>query len=104
MRKPSASSVRQDSLPQCLRHISPGCALNDADALAAFLQSATTALLADEVCATDQDIYGLQLCFDLLRDKIAIGTGERPFPLCGNAKDTWLPPLWTPSDGGDDHE
>lgn len=103
-RKPAPSSVRADSVPRCLRHTgNPGYALGDAAALASFLQLATTSILAAGEEATDQDGYGLHLCFNLLRDKIDIAAGWLPFPTIEHDDD--LPPLWTPPDGGThDHE
>ena len=34
MRKPAAASVRLSSVPRCLRHVSPGIALEEAGAIA----------------------------------------------------------------------
>lgn len=105
MRKPAAASVRLSSVPRCLRHVSPGRALEEAGALAAFLQKAVAALLAEgDSLPDDGSAYGLELCFDLLRDKISIASGELNFPTCGLPHEKDLPPLWTPPEAGGGHE
>ena len=71
MRKPAAASVRLSSVPRCLRHVSPGIALEEAGALAVFLQGITTTRHEDGFLPSADYSWGLSLCFDLLRDKIA---------------------------------
>lgn len=97
MRKPAAASVRLSSVPRCLRHGSPRIALEEAGALAALLVEGSS--LPD-----DGSVYGLELCFDLLRDKIAIANDELNFPTCGLPHEMDLPPLWTPPETGGAHE
>ena len=105
MRKPAAASVRLSSVPRCLRHVSPGIALEEAGAIATFLQGVTTAMHHEEGVMPSADYgWGLSLCFDLLRDKIAIASGELPFPTCGLPHEEDLPPLWTPPEAGGAHE
>lgn len=105
MCKPAAASVRLSSVPRCLRHVSPGIALEEAGAIATFLQGVTTAMHHEEGVMPSADYgWGLSLCFDLLRDKIAIASGELPFPICGLPHEEDLPPLWTPPETGGAHE
>ena len=106
MCKPAAASVRLSSVPRCLRHVSPGIALEEAECLAAFLQNVVGSLLIECGGLPDNDgsDMGLSLCFDLLRDKIAIASGELPFPICGLPHEEDLPPLWTPPEAGGAHE
>lgn len=105
MPKPAAASVRLSSVPRCLRHGSPRIALEEAGALAAFLQKAVAALLVEGSSLPDDgSVYGLELCFDLLRDKIAIANDELNFPTCGLPHERDLPPLWTPPETGGAHE
>ena len=105
MSKPAAASVRSSSVPRCLRHVSPGIALEEAGAIATFLQGVTTAMHHEEGVMPSADYgWGLSLCFDLLRDKIAIASGELPFPICGLPHEEDLPPLWTPPEAGGAHE
>lgn len=100
-----AASVRLSSVPRCLRHVSPGIALEEAGAIATFLQGVTTAMHHEEGVMPSADYgWGLSLCFDLLRDKIAIASGEMAFPLCGPSHDHNLPPLWEAREEGGDHE
>lgn len=104
MRKTSAS-VRLSSVPRCLRHGVTNCALDDAGELAAFLQNAVDALFAEGDSLPDGGgRRGLSLCFDLLRDKIAIASGELNFPTCGHPHEKDLPPLWTQPETGGSHE
>ena len=106
MRKPAATSVRLSSVPRCLRHFHPNTALDEAECLAAFLQNVVGSLLieGDGLPVKDGSDMGLSLCFDLLRDKIAIASGELPFPICGLPHEEDLPPLWTPPEAGGAHE
>lgn len=76
----SVRYVKAESVPLCLRHGYEGAALEHAQWLTVFLRDAVEALCAgidspDEICRG-----GLSLCFDLLRDKLAIASGELPFP------------------------
>lgn len=103
MRKPAAS-VRLSSVPRCLRHVSPGIALEEAGALAVFLQGVTTTRHEDGFLPSADYSWGLSLCFDLLRDKISIASGELNFPTCGLPHEKDLPPLWTPPEAGGGHE
>lgn len=100
MRKPPAS-VRLSSVPRCLRHFHPNNALEEAEHLAAFLQNVVGSLLIEGGGLPDNDgsDIGLSLCFDLLRDKIAIASGELPFPTCGLPHEEDLPPLWEAARG-----
>lgn len=103
MPKLAAATVRLSSVPRCLRHGVANSPLDDAGALAAFLQKAVAALLAEGSSLPDDgSVFGLELCFYLLRDKIAIAAGELPFPTIGH--DETLPPLWTPPETGGAHE
>lgn len=104
MPKPAAASVRLSSVPRCLRHVSPGIALEEAGAIATFLQGVTTTRHEDGFLPSADYSWGLSLCFDLLRDKIAIASGELNFPTCGLPHEEDLPPLWTPPDAGGVHE
>lgn len=104
MRKPAAASVRLSSVPRCLRHVSPGIALEEAGALAVFLQGITTTRHEDGFLPSADYSWGLSLCFDLLRDKISIASGELNFPTCGLPHEKDLPPLWTPPEAGGGHE
>lgn len=101
-----AASVRLSSVPRCLRHFHPNNALEEAEYLAAFLQNVVGSLLieGDGLPVKDGSDMGLSLCFDLLRDKIAIASGEMAFPLCGPSHDHNLPPLWEAREEGGDHE
>ena len=92
--------VRPDSVPMCLRHGIETSAVYDAQNLAAFLQAATESILKDDSNFNgDSVVMGLDLCFDLLRDKLTIASGELPFPLtCDDAKAV----LWNPEQGGDE--
>ena len=101
MSKLAAASVSLSSLPRSLRHFHPNNALEDAEYLAAFLQNVVGSLLMDGGALLDNDgsIFGLGLCFDLLRDKLAIASGELPFPTCGLSREENLPPLWEPEKG-----
>lgn len=104
MSKLAAASVRLSSVPRCLRHVSPGIALEEAGAIATFLQGVTTTRHEDGFLPSADYSWGLSLCFDLLRDKIAIASGELPFPTCGLPHEEDLPPLWTPPEAGGAHE
>ena len=104
MRKPAAASVRLSSVPRCLRHVSPGIALEEAGALAVFLQGITTTRHEDGFLPSADYSWGLSLCFDLLRDKISIASGELNFPTCGLPHEKDLPPLWTPPEAGGGHD
>lgn len=101
-----AASVRLSSVPRCLRHFHPNNALEVAEYLAAFLQNVVGSLLIEGNGLPNKDgsDMGLSLCFDLLRDKIAIASGEMAFPLCGPSHDHNLPPLWEPARGDAGHE
>lgn len=106
MRKPAAASVRLSSVPRCLRHSHPNTALEEAECLAAFLQNVVGSLLieGDGLPVKDGSDMGLSLCFDLLRDKIAIASGELNFPTCGLPHEKDLPPLWEPAREDAGHE
>lgn len=58
MRKPAAS-VRLSSVPRCLRHVSPGIALEEAGALAVFLQGVTTTRHEDGFLPSADYSWGL---------------------------------------------
>lgn len=78
-----AQNVRcnSDSLPICLRHNNKWEALEHAEFLAEFLQSTTEVLFSGDLCPTENDVRGLSLCFDLLRDKLRIANDELDWPV-----------------------
>lgn len=71
--------MKYDSIPRCLRHSYEGAALESAECLVSFLQDAIDGILQSSTSVESQS--GLNLCFDLLRDKLAIASGNLPFPL-----------------------
>ena len=95
MRKPASPLVRLSSVPRCLRHLGRRAPLDDASRLAAFLRLSAADML-DPLGngQPDEDaLMGFLLCFDLLRDKLDIASGELPFPTCGMREEEDLPPL-----------
>ena len=72
-----------DSLPRCLCHSSQTEALEEARALAFFLQLAAR-LPQKEEGVSDAIVLGSDLCFDLLLDKIEIAMGVYRFPYSGS--------------------
>lgn len=72
---------RMQSLPQCLRHSNRRDALNDARAIASFLQIAVTGITSLEYEINHEEAKGADLCFDLLIDKIDIGRESYHFPM-----------------------
>ena len=94
--------VKPSSVPMCLRHVNSTTALEEAQALAAFLQDATEVIVENENGTSENCGWGLSLVFQLLRDKLAIASGELAFPLTATTdEDTWRT-LWNPNAGGDD--
>lgn len=89
--------VKAESVPLCLRHSHEMAAVDDARWLVAFLQEAMNAIWASSNSPDDDCRCGLSLCFDLLRDKLAIITGELPFPMvtpCDNIEEVlWISKL-----------
>ena len=69
----STPYVKPGSVPQCLRHTMPCVPLEEAAWIAALLTS-------DE-SVNAEAAAGFRLCNSLLLDKIAIASGELPFPL-----------------------
>ena len=76
------------TIPCCLRHGYESEALEDAKALAIFLGDMAASFMLRQDMPADGNTYarGVQLCFDLLNDKLAICSGERAWPLatCGH--------------------
>ncbi len=72
-----------DSLPHCLCHSSQSEALEEARALAFFLQLVAR-LTQKEEGMRDAIVLGSDLCFDLLLDKIEIAMGVYRFPYSGS--------------------
>ena len=72
-----------DSLPRSLCHSSQTEALEEARALAFFLQLAAR-LPQKEEGVSDAIVLGSDLCFDLLLDKIEIAMGVYRFPYSGS--------------------
>ena len=97
--------VKTDSLPRSLCHVSEDDAMYETKSIAAFLREAATAVLKKEVSdGIPRDIneisYGLELCFNLLQDKLDIMDGTLPFPM--GTFDDKAPRLWNPD--GDKEE
>ena len=76
-------TAHPDSLPRCLCHSSQTEALEEARALAFFLQLAAR-LPQKEEGGSDAIVLGSDLCFDLLIDKIEIAMGVYRFPYSGS--------------------
>ena len=72
-----------DSLPRCLCHSSQTEALEEARALAFFLQYVAR-LPQGEEAPSEAVKLGSDLCFDLLLDKIEIAMGVYRFPYSGS--------------------
>lgn len=79
-----------ESLPRSLRHLSDKDALYGAALLVEFLQSAIARCMESKDTASDNEIMGMDKCFDLLRDKIEIGAGIYDFPQMGYDTDQKL--------------
>ena len=93
--------VKPSSVPQCLRHTHPCSALEEAQALAAFLKDAVTGIIEGASEPSKNCDYGMTLCFSLLQDKLAIASGELAFPLIATTdEETWRT-LWNPNVGGE---
>jgi len=75
-------TAHPDSLPRCLCHSSQTEALEEARALAFFLQYAAR-LPQGEEAHSEAVKLGSDLCFDLLLDKIEIAMGVYRFPYSG---------------------
>ena len=73
--------VKPGSVPQCLRHTMPCVPLEEAAWIAEFLGAACEALLTSDDPVNAEAAAGFRLCNSLLLDKIAIASGELPFPL-----------------------
>ena len=76
-------TAHPDSLPRCLCHSSQTEALEEARALAFFLQYAAR-LPQGEEDPSEAVKLGSDLCFDLLLDKIEIAMGVYRFPYSGS--------------------
>lgn len=83
IRLPYDEKAHPDSLPRCLCHSSQTDALEEARALAFFLQLAAK-LPQKEEGMSDTIVLGSDLCFDLLVDKIEIAMGVYRFPYSGS--------------------
>ena len=83
IRLPYGEKAHPDSLPRCLCHSSQTEALEEARALAFFLQLAAK-LSQKEEGMSDTIVLGSDLCFDLLVDKIEIAMGVYRFPYSGS--------------------
>ena len=83
------TKVACESLPYSLRHIVPGCALEDARNLAQFLESVDFLELAYKggPAFDDQAIEGRMLAHKLLIDKIEIGMGIYKFPFIAHGQE-----------------
>lgn len=77
----STPYVKPGSVPQCLRHTMPCVPLEEAAWIAEFLGVACEALLTSDESVNAEAAAGFRLCNSLLLDKIAIASGELPFPL-----------------------
>ncbi len=77
----STPYVKPGSVPQCLRHTMPCVPLEEAAWIAEFLGAACEALLTSDESVNAEAAAGFRLCNSLLLDKIAIASGELPFPL-----------------------
>lgn len=91
--EPDSSPKGQDrqSLPLCLRHSTPQCAAEDALRLVYLLDDISLYRLGDpEISIDRQSEEGLRLVYSLLKDKLAIASGEYLFPLNGNKDDAVL--------------
>lgn len=94
--------VKPSSVPQCLRHPHASTALEEAQALAAFLKDAVAGIIEGASEPSKNCDYGMALCFSLLQDKLAIASGELAFPLiAATDEETWRT-LWNPNAGGAD--
>lgn len=83
-------TVKPSSVPQCLRHTHPCSALEEAQALAAFLKDAVAGIIEGANEPSRNCDYGMALCFSLLQDKLAIASGELAFPLIATTdEETW---------------
>lgn len=71
--------VRAESVPLCLRHGYEGAALSDAKDLVDFIQESIENMFISESSPSSGFKMGLGLCFYLLRDKLAIASGELSF-------------------------
>ena len=78
---PATPYVKPGSVPQCLRHTMPCVPLEEAAWIAEFLGAACEALLTSDESVNAEAAAGFRLCNSLLLDKIAIASGELPFPL-----------------------
>ena len=76
-------TAHPDSLPRCLCHSSQTEALEEARALAFFLQYAAR-LPQGEEAHSEAVKLGSDLCFDLLLDKLEIAMGLYRFPYSGS--------------------
>lgn len=83
IRLPYGEKAHPDSLPRCLCHSSQTEALEDARALAFFLQLVVRHPQKEERMS-DAIVLGSDLCFDLLIDKIEIAMGVYRFPYSGS--------------------
>ena len=77
-----SEKAHPDSLPRCLCHSSQTEALEEARALAFFLQYVAR-LPQGEEAPSEAVKLGSDLCFDLLLDKIEIAMGVYRFPYSG---------------------
>ncbi len=81
--------VSPQSLPTSLTFFSKVDALEEARALAKFLQDASEAM-AVSGALDSRNSSGLRQCFALLRDQLDIVAGAYRFPLAGSAEDPEL--------------
>lgn len=94
-----ALRVKAESLPLSMRHYSDDDALVQAECLIMFLQKATSVILRGEDAFDGDCAYGLDLVFNLLRDKLDVVSGVSKVPYTSRLSDA---PEWNPSAGGAD--
>jgi hypothetical protein len=91
--------VKAESLPLSMQHYSDDDALLQAECLIKFLQKATSVILRGEDAFDGDCAYGLDLVFNLLRDKLDVVSGASKVPFTSTLSDA---PEWNPSAGGAD--
>ena len=94
-----ALRVKAESLPLSMQHYSDDDALVQAECLIKLLQKATSAILSGEDAFDGDCAYGLDLVFNLLRDKLDVVSGVSKVPFTSTLIDA---PEWNPSAGGAD--
>ena len=102
-RRTKPIEVKPSSVPACLRHGFSEAPMLDAQCLAAFLQHAVENLNSGDFQPSSDAMAGLSLCFELLKDKLAIAAGDREWPQVAISDDATWHTLMNANAGGE-HE